>query len=133
MIYETGTVIIAGAGAANASSEWIKMSRTFPVSYTARVTVTAATLQATLRILCTDFDAKSGFEAVNTEFVAAGPLPTGFTYANGVLTANNPPIGTYEIPMTALGVPRFIRAVWGYTSGGGTVALDVALSGWGAA
>lgn len=129
MIYETGNVILT-AGAASANSDWYLMSRTLPVSATLRVTSSAASLVGSLTFLVTDFDQKSGFEDVANVFTT-GALPSGVTFANGVLSLASPASGTFEVSFTAVGVPRWLRAAWTYTSGGGSVSVAVALSGWG--
>jgi len=129
MIREQGSALALDAVSASTSSDWLLMARTLPVSITVRVAVTAATLAGTLTIKGTDFDAKSGSEATCGVF-AAGPAPTGFSFANGVLTFANPSIGTSEIVLQALGVPRWLRLAYTFTSGGGTVAVSAAVSAW---
>jgi hypothetical protein len=122
--------LLSAAGTSGVAVAWHQSARCLVQSLTVRMTVSAATLQATLTLKATDFDTKSGAEAVFTGFSVVSALPTGVTYANGVLTINNVGVGTAEVVFTAVAVPRWIGAVWAYTSGGGTVAVDACLSGW---
>jgi len=122
--------MLIAAGTASANGDWLHIARSDFFSVTLRVTVSAATLQATFKLLGTDFGTKSGSEATLSNFTLASVLPTGVTYSAGVVTFNNPAISTIEVVLTSLGAPRFLRGAWTYTSGGGTVAADAALSCW---
>lgn len=130
MIYESGQWGLVGAGAASANGDWLQMARGDAWSATIRVSASAATLAATMKFQATDFDAKSGSEATFTGWTAASALATGITLANGVWTFASPSAGTYEILLVSYTMPRWLRAVWTYTSGGGTVTADVSISGW---
>lgn len=122
--------LLSAASTASVPVSWHQTARCVVQSLTVRIAVSAATLQATLTLKATDFDVKSGSEATFTGFTVASALPTGVTYSNGVITINNASVGTSEVVFTAVAVPRWVGAVYTYTTGGGTVQVDAALSGW---
>ena len=122
--------LLIGASVTTLPVNWQQTARCMIQSLTVRVVVSAATLQATVTLKASDFDTKTGSEATFTGFTVASALPTGVTYSNGVITINNASIGTSEVVLTSQAVPRWVGAIYTYTSGGGTVAVNACLSGW---
>jgi hypothetical protein len=131
MIFDSGNSnLLVGAASATVSGDWLNIAKSDFFSVTLRATASAATLAATFKLQGTDFGTKSGSEATLINFTLASVLATNVTYAAGVVTFASPLAATYEVVLVALGCPRFVRGVWTYTSGGGTVAADAALSCW---
>lgn len=121
---------ILTAASASSSSAWYEMTEVRNATAYVRISATATTLVGTLTFRGTDFDAPIAAEPALTNTAVITPLATGITHSNGVLSIASPAIGTYTIGVTWPAQPKWIMADWVYTSGGGTVAVAVALSGW---
>lgn len=128
----TTTVLNAGAGDAN--SDWQELTGFRASTFTATITLTvsAATLQGVLRVRGTNNFPQN---AVATEpLMAAGTLVSAadaaMAHAAGVITVNNPSIGTHIIVLTWPALPQWQMWEWDFTGGGGTVALAVRTAGW---
>lgn len=131
MIFDSGNAnVLVGAASTTVSGEWLNVGKCRMYSVTLRVTASAATLAATFKLQGSDFGAKSGSEVTFIGFASASTLPANVTYAAGVVTFASPAAATHEVILTSLVAPRFLRGVWTFTSGGGTVAADAALSCW---
>lgn len=124
---------ILAAGAADANSPWRELTGFSSYSWTIRLTVTAATLQGTIKIHGTN-NAPPDTTIANEPLLVNGtllsPADAAMAHAAGVITINNPSIGTHTIVLTFPAFPQFVMAEWDYTTGGGTVDLQVRTSGW---
>lgn len=105
------------------------------VSFT--VSVTAATLQGSLSLGGSGDDTRAQDYGAALPALTSGTnsaLPTGITYSGttGLFTLNNPSIGTSEfvITYTAGTFPRFVRPLYTFVSGGGTVAVSCTVAAW---
>ena len=105
------------------------------VSFT--VSVSAGTLQATFALTGTDddsraFDYGAVLPALTTGTISV--LPSGVTYSSttGLVTFNNPSAGTIEVVITygSSNFTKYVRPLWTYTSGGGTVAVQATIAAW---
>lgn len=110
----------------------IQVSNCQTVSVTVRASVTAATLSATVAIGGTNADPEaSSFPALVTgKLVTALPSGVTFDAATGVLTFATAAIGVHEITIAYTEFPKWVRAAYDYTSGGGTVDVQIVLGAW---
>lgn len=113
----------------------VRLANCDKVTLSVVVTVTAATLQATLGFAGTNDEARAadGVSAIPTISSAAliSVVPGTVTLpATGLLTFNNLGIGTQEVVINYTNFPRYARPVWTFTSGGGTVSVSVSVGAW---
>lgn len=99
------------------------------------VTVTAATLQATLALTGTDDDSRAFDTGAILPALTSGTLisvvPGTVTLAGtGLLTFNNLGIGTQEVLITYSALTKWVRPVWTFTSGGGSVSVNATVAAW---
>lgn len=118
------------AGSASAVSPWFELTELRNATAYVRVSATAATLSGTLTFRGTNFDTQLAAEPALTNTALLTAAPAGFTLSNGVLTVASPAIGTYTIGVTWPTLPKWLLTDWVFTSGGGTVSVAVAISGW---
>lgn len=127
--------VVLNAGSGNASSGLLDTSRIDNLFLQVSVSVTAATLSASLT-----FSAGVAPAAGPTllaipsglTLVAPNALPTGFTAptTGGVLAISNPGIGTHEF-IYKMAAPMPLHMInYTFTSGGGTVSVVVRAYGW---
>jgi hypothetical protein len=128
----TQDVLIAQGASKN--SDWIELTGFNPNSYTAGITLTvsAATLQGTLKVHGTNNfpQLPVATEPLLVSGVLLTPVDATMAHAAGVITVNNPGIGTHEIIMAWPQLPQWVLWEWTFTGGGGTVALAVRTAGW---
>lgn len=120
------------ASTADVTGSAIQVSNCQAVSVTVRASVSAATLAATVAIGGTNADpTASSFPALTTGKLVT-PLPTGITFtpATGVLAFATAAIGIHEVTIAYTEFPKWIRAAYDYTSGGGDVDVQVTLGAW---
>lgn len=113
----------------------IEVSNCAALSVTVRLNVTAATLAATVAIGGTNLDPfgtpAPSFPALLTgKVIAGGSTEVDFEPTTGVLTIASPAIGTHEVTIAFTEFPKWVRAAYDYTSGGGTVDMLVWLAAW---
>lgn len=124
------------ASTANLNGQTVELSSCSKMSLTVLVSVSAATLSATVQVTGTNDDARaSDLSSVlptlnNGVVITGGALPGTVTYTNGVLAFANLAIGTYEVTIDYPTFPKWARVVYTYTSGGGTVDLRATLAVW---
>jgi len=99
------------------------------------VSVTANTLQATFALGGSNDDVRAADYGATLPALTTGTtstLLTGVTYSGttGLVTFNNPAIGTYEVVITYSAFPRTVRPLWTFTSGGGTVSAAATICAW---
>jgi hypothetical protein len=116
-------------------SSWFQLSGFDRASYTLRVTTTAAfTGAGTLWMRGTNYVPQDvGCPAVLSFTAADAPAAAGgFTLSGttGVLTVNPTGAGTFSASFNATAFPQFVQAEWLGGTGGGTVSINVTLSGW---
>jgi len=123
--------LIIGASNATASGRYVEVSNCDRLTITVVATVSAATLQATVSLGTTNDDpVLSTFPTLTNGTLIASTTPATWTYAAGVLTANNPAIGTHELTIDYGRFGKWVRAAYVYTSGGGAIDLRVMLGAW---
>jgi hypothetical protein len=100
------------------------------------VSVTAATLQATLALTGTNdnvraFDTSQVLPALTSGVLITAVPGTVTLAATGLLTFNNLGIGTQDVTIAFTGgFTKWIRPVWTFTSGGGTVSVQATVCAW---
>jgi hypothetical protein len=125
--------VLAGSDA-DVSGLTVQVSNCDKLTLTITLSVTAATLQATIALTGTS-DPVTALEPTSTlPVLTTGALitaaPSGITFASNAITLNNPAIGTYEVTIAYSSFPAWVRAVYDYTSGGGTVDVRATLGAW---
>ena len=126
------TETLIAAGSASSSGRYTQISSCDMLTMTVVLSVSAATLQGTIALGCTNDDPEvSAFPAM-TGGTAITAMPTGFTYSSstGLITLNNPSVGISEMTVSYTQFTKWIRASYTYTSGGGSVDLKVITSAW---
>lgn len=128
---------LLGAGSADASGYTVQVSQCNKLTMSVFVTVTAATLVGTVALTGTNDDARAlDITPLSLPTLATGKelsvLPTGFTFTptTGLLAVSSPAIGTYEVILSYSDFPKWIRPVYDFTSGGGTVSVSATVSAW---
>lgn len=130
-----GTFPALNASSATQIGRTIKLSNCDKVTLSVTVTVTAATLQATLALTGTNDEARAAdgvtsLPAIRGALISDVPLTVTYSTTTGLLTFNNLDIGTQEVVLSFANFPRWARPVWTFTSGGGTVAVSAYVGGW---
>jgi hypothetical protein len=131
-IFKNQTVL--GASNADASGITVQVSNCDKLTLTVALSVTAATLQGTITLKGTS-DPVTALDPTSTlPVLTTGALitaaPSGITFASNAITLNNPAIGTYEVTVAYSSFPAWVRPVYDYTSGGGTVDVRATLGAW---
>lgn len=125
---------ILNVGSASAISGWMDLSLFGTLTMGVRLTVSAATLQGSLRFRGTNNFVEDANEPILQNGTAlTGTLPSGITMTGGIITFNNPAITTGSGNSFIIFFPQFpekIQADYTFTSGGGTVSLIVTAAGW---
>lgn len=128
------TATVLNAASASANSDWQELTGFSPFTFTATVTLTvsAATLQGTLKVHGTNNFPQNAVatEPLMANGVLVSPADAAMGHAAGVITINNPGIGTHEIVLSWPQLPQWMLWEYAFTSGGGTVALAVRTAGW---
>jgi hypothetical protein len=123
-------LLIVGASTTDTSGRYIEVSNCDILTATFVVSVSAATLSATFSIGGTNDNPEVSSFPVLTNGTVITTLPGTYTYTNGVLTIANQAIGTSEVTVSFSRFPKWVRASYTYTSGGGTVDAKVIASAW---
>lgn len=113
----------------------IKVANCDKVTLSVTVTVTAATLQATLSLTGTSDNERALDTTAVLPVLTTGTLITAVPGTvtlpgTGLLTFNNLGIGTQEIIISYSAFPKWVRPIWTFTSGGGTVAVSATIAAW---
>jgi len=125
--------ILAGSNADTAGLT-VQVSNCDKLTLTLALSVTAATLQGTVTLNGTSdpvtaLDPTSALPVLTTGALITA-APSGITFASNAITLNNPAIGTYEVTVAYSSFPAWVRAVYDFTSGGGTVDLRATIGAW---
>ena len=120
------------AGAASANSAPIDVAGVAHAWIEITTTVAAATLQGTILIGGGITDPGGGTLPAIIVATEATPVVTGaaFVAATGVLTFNNPAIGTYRQLIRISNPPKLLQLIYTYTSGGGAMSVRARVWGW---
>lgn len=125
-------ILLAGASTADLSGRYVEVANCDFLTVTTVVNVSANTLVASVAIGgSNDNPDVSTFPILsNGTLITVAPTGWTFTPATGLLTAASPAIGTFEMTVSYARFPRWIRAFYDYTSGGGTVDAKVIATAW---
>lgn len=128
--------IVLSASTTDVSGQTVQVSGCYALTLTATVVVTAATLSAAIKLTGTNDDATALDPStvlptiVGGQLITTAPAEITYTANTGVLAFANPPIGTHEVTLAFPNFPKWIRPVYDYTSGGGTVDVRVIVGAW---
>lgn len=125
---------VLGASTADTSGLTVQVSNCDKLTLTLALSVTANTLQATVTLTGTS-DPVTALDPTSTlPVLTTGALitaaPSGITFASNAITLNNPGVGTWEVTVAYSSFPAWVRAVYDYTSGGGTVDARATIGAW---
>jgi len=128
--------IVLTASNVDVSGQTVQVSGCHALTLTATLSVTAATLAAVIRLTGTNDDATALDPSsvlptiVGGQLITVSPAEITYTANTGVLAIANAPIGTHEVTLSFPNFPKWIRPVYDYTSGGGTVDVRVIVGAW---
>lgn len=126
-------VALVGTGATQIGRS-IRVANCDKVTLSCVVSVTAATLQATLALTGTNDNDRALDNAAVLPALTTGALvsavPGTVTYAGNAITFNNLGIGTQEVVVSYSGFPKWVRPIWTFASGGGTVSVQATIGAW---
>lgn len=125
---------VLSGSSADVVGQTVQVSGCDKLQLTVTLTVSANTLQGTLTLTGTGNPATALDPSSTLPVLTTGALitaaPSGITFASNAITFNNPAIGTYEVTVAYSSFPAWVRPVYDYTSGGGTVDVSAVLSAW---
>ena len=133
-ILKSQTVLVASTN--DTTGQTVQVSNCQSLTLTITAAVSAATLSATVRLCGTNDDTlalnpSSTLPTLNTgAAITVAPAEIVYDDATGLLTFTNPAIGTHEVTLAFSSFPKWVRPVYDYTSGGGTVDLRVVIGAW---
>ena len=126
-------ILLAGASTLEgAVGRYVEVANCDFLTVTTVVNVSANTLVASVAIGGSNDDPLVSSFPILSNGILITVAPTGWTFTpeTGLLTAASPAIGTYEMTVSYARFPRWIKAFYDYTSGGGTVDAKVIATAW---
>lgn len=127
-------VSLVGAGATQ-TGRAIKVTNCDKVSYSFVITASAGSLAGTLALTGTNddsraFDSSLTLPALTTASLITAVPGTITLVSTSVLTLAAVTAGTYEVTVAYSAFPKWVRPVWTFGSGGGTLTTQVTIAGW---
>jgi hypothetical protein len=131
--FSVSEVALEGVGATQ-TGRAVKVTNCDKVLMTIVITTSAINLVGTLTLTGTN-DADRALDTsvalpVLTGGTAITALPSGITFASNAVTFATGAAATAEITVAYSAFTRFVRPVFTFTSGGGTISNKVTISGW---
>jgi len=127
------SVSLIGAGATQTGTP-VKVSNCDKLTYSFIISASAGSLNGTLVLTGTNDDSRAIDGTLTLPTLTTGSaitaLPSGVTYASNAITLTNVASGTYEICVSHSSFPKWVRPVFTFTSGGGTMTTQVTVSAW---
>lgn len=126
-------VALVGTGATQTGSA-VKVTNCDKLSISFVITASAGSLNGTLVLTGTNDDARAiDGSAVLPTLTTGALIATGagtITYATNAITLTNTAAGSYEAIVNYSSFPKWVRPVFTFGSGGGTMVTQVTISAW---
>ena len=76
-------------------------------------------------------DPSSTLPTLNTgKIISVAPTEIAYSDTTGLLSYASPGVGTHEVTLAFASFPKWVRPVYDFTSGGGTVDLRAVIGAW---
>lgn len=126
-------VSLVGVGATQ-TGRAIKLANCDKLSISFIISASAGSLNGNLVLTGTNDDTRALDGSVTLPTLTTGSvitaLPGTIALTANALTFTNATASTYEISMNFSSFPKWVRPVWTFTSGGGTMTTQVTIAGW---
>lgn len=126
-------VALVGVGATQTGSS-VRVANCDKVSISFLITASAGSLNGTLVLTGTNDDARAIDAAAVLPTLTGGTLisavPGTITFASNAITLTNVASGTNEVTVAYSAFPKWVRPVFTFTSGGGTMVTQVTVAAW---
>jgi hypothetical protein len=127
-------IALIGNGATQ-TGRAIKVANCDKLSISFTLTASAGSLTtSTLALTGTNDDTRALDGSVTLPALTTGAaitaLQSGVTYASNAITFTTAAAGTYEVTVTYSSFPKWVRPVWTFGSGGGTITSQVTVAAW---
>lgn len=131
--FSVSEIALVGVGATQQGRS-IKVTNCDKVLMTLVITTSAATLVGTLTLTGTNDNDRALDGAASLPVLTTGTaisaLPANITFASNAITFASPAAATHEITVSYSSFPKWVRPVFTFTSGGGTITDQVTIAGW---
>jgi hypothetical protein len=112
----------------------IKVANCDKLTISFQLTCSAGSLAGTLALTGTNDDARAIDATQTLPALTTGSaitaLPATVTYASNAITFTTTGAGTYEVSVSFSSFPKWVRPVWTFGSGGGTITSQVTVAAW---